>query len=177
MAFSHCINRWTTWLSGLFLLVALSSADARQFRQSQRILSPETTNATSVVSVPQKIQDQLPAVDIDAVNDLISQALANWNTPGMGDWLGNEFYNRQRLLNTMDQNIPRDASLRIKAIQGLRVFDQRFIAPSTQGQISRVSTVIANVQTQIEFNDPTQGFVRLDGNSEMTFSLSETFAQ
>jgi hypothetical protein len=117
---------------------------------------------------PERFQPVDPALVSEAL-----QALARaWNTGSLEPLLADNFTNRQRLLDTLQEVAPRDARLQILGVQSVVTHDQ-ILQRGEDGAMRRVSTVTAVALTQIEFNDPRTGFQRLQGTNEYTFRVTE----
>ncbi len=147
------------------LLLALScQVQARQFRQ----LAPIATPAAAARALPEgakPVTDPRP-LPRGQVERLLRGVLAKWNSAGMAQTLAPEFYDRTRLLDTVDRLAPRDATLRLLSLQGIQTLQQYEL----DGR--RVSIVSATARTQLEFNDPTLGFVRRQGVNEFILRIT-----
>ena len=88
--------------------------------------------------------------------------------------LADSFYDKSRLLDVMDTQVPRDARLSIQSIQGIQTL-QQYRVPDAGGRDSLVSIVSATVRTQLEFNS-TNGFVRLPGTNEFLLKVKTAAA-
>ncbi|HRA23932.1 MAG TPA: hypothetical protein PLK52_10245, partial [Usitatibacteraceae bacterium] len=74
------------------------------------------------------------------------------------------FQRRAELADAMQAKVPRDASLRVTAIQGWQVLDQWRLGGAL---VSRVSVT---VRTQVEFSDAA-GFQARDGTNEWVMTI------
>lgn len=145
----------------LAVLVTADSASTREFRSISAIpratLMPDgATPVREIVPIKRKDVDR-------AVRDLTS----SWNSPQLSNNLGDDFYDRTRLSDNIASLLPRDASLRVLSLQSQQTIGQYVM----NGK--RVSRLSVTVQTQIEFNDPVQGFRRFPGTVEMVVSVEE----
>ncbi len=153
-----------TLLAMAGLLVLSSGSPARQFRQLAPIATPTTTaRALPEGAKPVANPRPLPRARVER---LLRGVLAKWNGAGMTQTLAPEFYDRSRLLDTVDRLAPRDATLRLLSLQGVQTLQQY-----QQGD-RRVSIVSATARTQLEFNDPTLGFVRRQGVNEFILRIT-----
>lgn len=152
-----------------FLLVQPGS-QARQFRT----LIPIATPAQSAVSLPQGSRpvQQVRQVDRGTVEQAMRKVVEKWNTPQMAQILGNEFYDSSRLLDNMDTLVPRNATVRLQSVQGIQTL-QQYIVPGEGGSRGEmVSIVSATARTQVEFEQPGVGFVRLPGTNEYILKIT-----
>lgn len=152
------------------LLLAAGSAAARQFRLLLPIATPE--QATPLLPEGARPVPTVIPVGRDQVEPLVRELLESWNTAGLADKLAEEFWDSQRLLNALDTRAPRDASLRLQAVQGLQTLAQYLQTDPATGTETRVSIVSATVRTQLEFNAPGTGFVRRTGLNEYLLKIS-----
>ena len=153
----------------LALGAVLSSAtapEARQFRVVQPILRP--------AALPRGAERVFPANPIDrrVVRSAVESVVGAWYGGDLETLLDERFANRSRLLDTIAEVVPRDARLRILSIRGISTLDQ-FRQRLPGGGMRLVSTISAVVRTQLEFNDPSEGFQRLAGTNEFIFRVEE----
>jgi hypothetical protein len=112
-------------------------------------------------------------VDLGVVEDALRAFFADWNTPETLRYLGEDFQDRSQVIDALRQ-VPRDAILRLLAVDSATVIDQRTDSwPASDGAVLVTSTIAAVVRSQVEFNDPFAGFVRREGVNEYVFELSE----
>ena len=71
----------------------------------------------------------------------------------------------------MDTLVPRDAILSVQSVQGIQTL-QQYLMPADEGE-DLVSIVSATVRTQLEFNNPSTGFVRLPGVNEFVLQVTQ----
>lgn len=140
-------------------------AAAQSFRRVEPIASP--------VQLPDGAQRvaELRPVDPALVERAVHAVAAAWNTGALDPLLAPEFFNRSRLLDTLIEVAPRDATLRVLSIESIITLDQ-FIAPAEEGA-RRVSTVSVVVRTQAEWSDAGTGYQRLEGTNEFVFRVEE----
>ena len=86
--------------------------------------------------------------------------------------LADNFYDKSRLADALTTNVPRDARLRVVAIQGMQTLNQ-YLQNTPSGVEQRVSRVSVTVSTQVEYNDPQSGFRHLDGSNEYILRITE----
>jgi len=114
--------------------------------------------------------EMMQPVDPRLVHKAVAQLVGTYNLQGLENFLSPTFFNRQRLLDNISNQIPRDSRLRVLSIQGIQTLNQSI--RRQEGQIPlRVSTVSVTVRTQLQFNNPTTGFDRRDGTNEWIFTV------
>ena len=150
-----------------FLLTAVLPVFASEFRNARRIATP---GYIPKGAIRVKHMQQLPRKQVvDAVNKLIK----SWNTSGMTKMLGRDFYDRNKLHDSMNSptKVPRDAKLKILGIGAVQTVSQ-YQSKKKNGQECIVSTVTVIIRTQIEFNDAIHGYQRLAGINELTLKIT-----
>jgi len=142
-------------------------AQAGEFRQLQPIPTPQKLpKGAAPVQEPQ-------AVDGAGVKKAVNDLMKAWNTSELASKLGDQFFDKQRLLESMSEKVPRDANVRVLGIQNVQVL-QQYLEPGADGKgRTLVSRVSATAQTQIEYRDPQRGFQRVDGVNELIFEVRE----
>ena len=103
---------------------------------------------------------------------MLRGVLGKWNKPGMSETLAQEFYDSRRLLDAMDTIVPRDATLKLQSIQGIQTLQQYLVPAADSGQNEIVSIVSVTARTQVEFEKPGTGFVRLPGVNEYVLKIT-----
>jgi len=144
-------------------------ADAAQFRKFNKIRTPAAVQKDlpeGFLAVPEPIR--LPR---SIVSRLLRDFLKTWNGGELEDHLAGDFYDRNRLLNTISEDVPRDARLRLVSIQGVDTLDQSSRAIG-RGRFVVVSRVAARARIQIEFTDPGFGLRRIETNAEYIFKVT-----
>jgi hypothetical protein len=154
------------WLAAL---LAAAPAASQEVRQLNRIPTPQAApklppGARAVASVR-----PVSTVGIEAAVRLIASA---WNAPRLAPVLADNFYDKSRLLDALNTKVPRDATLRVLAIQGVQTLNQ-YLQTNAAGAELLVSRVSVTVRTQVEFNDPNKGFQRLDGTNEFILLVTQ----
>jgi hypothetical protein len=152
----------------LFLSVIVTDTQARQFR----LLTPIATEQQSELppgAVPVETVKQWKRSEIEP---MVREVLSKWNTPAMAETLGEEFYDADRLLDTLNTVAQRDAALRLQSIQGIQTV-QQYIVPNLDGVGGdMISIVSATFKAQLEFNSPTEGFVRREATNELLLKIT-----
>lgn len=142
---------------------------ASEFRSRIPIRTPARPPEGAVrVSTVQPVDPRLVE---DAVRKLY--AAYGYSTGAIAGMLAPSFPDRSRLLNTINQRVPRDARLRVLGIQSIRTLDQFLRTDAASGAEERVSTVTATVRSQLEYNDRDVGFQRLEGTIEYLFRVKQ----
>lgn len=153
----------------LFLFTASMQAGSQEFRRIQPIASPSATD-TPIVEGATKVKE-IRAIDRQVVENTMQKIAESWNTPEMSKKLASSFYDKDRLMDSMNANAPVDARLRFLSVGSYRVLRQE-IKPETDGDrlISRVSVI---AKSQIEYNDPVNGFQRRQGEQEYIIKITQ----
>lgn len=151
-----------SWLPLLFLAcLAAQPADAREARRITTIARPGTLPSGAVR--PTTIRP----LSRDVVEQAVRDVATAWNTGQLSQYLSSDMNGGASLQDSLASVVPRDARLTVLAVQNVATLDQYEQAGR------RISTVLAVVRTQIEFNDPRVGFRRLEGLNEWYFRVEE----
>ena len=103
----------------------------------------------------------------ERIESAMASVASAWNERRVNDVLSRDFPRGQELADAMQTKVPRDAALRILAIQGWQVHDQYVLGPNL------VSKVSVTLRTQVEFNDPSGGFQARDGTNEYLVTITD----
>ena len=147
--------------SVLLTLSVSETASAREFRVINAIPAPARMpeGATAVSGIT--------PIDHRIIEATVRKIAASWNTQDLEKYLGDDFYDKQRLTDNIASFIQRDGKLKVLGIQGQQTLQQY----EQDGKlVSRVSVI---VNTQIEFNHPTAGFQRFPGRTELVFKVKQ----
>ena len=153
-----------TLRNSLALVLALclcSAAGANESRTFSRISSVEPLPPGAL-----RVNDIQP-VRRDVLERAVANIAAQWNTANLEEVLAEEFYDGQRLEDTVLSVAPRDATLRVLSIQGQQVLQQYLL------EGTRYSRVSVTVRTQVEFTDNSGAFQRRDGTAEWLLKVTE----
>ena len=161
------------FLTVLFFSALCANTHARQFRQVIPIATPDKS-ATSLPEGALAVENPRE-LGREEVKAAVSEVLSKWNTGNLSEVLSESFFDRTRLTDAVDNIAPRDATLSIQSVQGIQTL-QQFIMPGDDGD-SLVSIVSATVRTQLEYNDPESGFVRLPGVNEFVLKVTQPASQ
>lgn len=116
--------------------------------------------------------EKIKPVSRELVENAVRKIVQAWNNKNLEEVLGEDFYDRDLLIDAMSEKVPRDAELRILSIQGIQTLSQH-VEVDPSGNRWLISTVSATVRTQVEFNDPDRGFQRREGTNEYIFLVKE----
>jgi hypothetical protein len=154
------------------ILLAVSAASAVETRRFNRIATPSAPGGG-----PRALPGEaLANVDRSALVAAIREALLTWNTPNADSVLDETFYDRERLLDNLRGGAPLDARIRILGVRAVNILGQR-ADELDDGRKVIVSTAVAVVDTQIEFEDPTLGFRQVRGLNEYHLDVTSLAPQ
>jgi hypothetical protein len=142
---------------------------AQEARQLNRIATPQ---AAPKLPPGARVVSALRPVKVAWVDAAVQELAASWNTPQLRPLLTDNFYDKDRLLDALNAQVPRDAKLRVLGVQGIQTLSQ-YLLKNPAGTEELVSRVSVTVRTQVEFNDPRTGFQRLDGTNEFILRVVE----
>lgn len=103
----------------------------------------------------------------ERIEQAVAAIASAWNERRVGQVLSPDFPRGRELADALQTKVPRDAALRVTAIQGWQVHDQY----ARGGQV--VSKVAITLRTQVEFTDPAAGFQARDGTNEYLVTLTD----
>ncbi|MBF0609868.1 MAG: hypothetical protein G8345_14090 [Magnetococcales bacterium] len=149
---------------GGWLILHPYSGEAGQFRSFVAIAAPEENPAG--FTRPAKPRS-LPRPLVEKV---VKNVMDSWNTGQMDHYLSESFQDKSRLLDAMVEHVPKDAKIRVMSIRGVQLLDQ--VERANSDGLTTIHTVSVAVRTQVEFNHPTNGQQRLDGNNEMILRIT-----
>lgn len=152
------------WLLTI-LLLSISPAQAREFRDIKPIAVPTQAVETQAAQVFKPVEREL-------VEQAVDEIFSSYNTPQMASVLGDDFYDKSRLLDAVNEQVPRDAQLRVLAVRAVNTLSQEVRSDPAGGPDRLVSTVTVTVRAQMEFNDST-GFQRREGTNELTLRINQ----
>ena len=147
-------------------LAPTSNSEAREFRALNEI------RAAALIPEDADTVQQLIPVDQALVDKAVEQIMSQWSTPAMQEYLSKDFYDANRLEDVIDTLVPGDAEVRILGVSGVQTL-QQYREESATGVPVRVSRVSVTVRTQLEYNDPENGLVRLPGTTEYILKFRE----
>lgn len=154
----------------IFCSLCIGAASAQDIRGFRAIATPEARPAGTVpVETPQ-------VIDARAAKAAAEDVLAAWSDGQLDDVLAPDFQDRQRLLDSMVEDVPQDAEIRLLGIRGVQTV-QQFQGTGASGRTEITSIVSLTADTQIEFNDPARGFRQLRGQNEFFLRITEELAE
>lgn len=151
----------------LFLLVFVlaSSGTAQEVRRFQKIRRPGAAGAEAY----RQVQKPIPSGD---VNGAVQKFAQDWSNRELQDQLAESFQQKQRLLESAELRVPRDAVMQVESTRNIYTLSQEERVGAS-GKRERVSVVSATVATRILCNDPGSGFVSVPGENEILFEVVE----
>lgn len=162
------MSKWFLCLT-IFLVAGVLNASAQECRRIQPIATPAEKD-TPIVEGAKKV-NEVRAIDRQVVEKTMRQIAESWNTPEMAKKLASGFYDRDRLTDSMNANAPVDARLRFLSIGSYRILRQEIKAEADGDRlISRVSVI---AKSQIEYNDPVNGFQKRQGEQEYIIKITQ----
>ncbi len=151
-------------LVGIACALPASSQEGRTFNPiARRAAPPALPDGAVRVSPPQPIARE-------RIEQAVGQIASAWNERRVEKVLAPTFQRKEELADALQTKVPRDAALRVMAIQGWQVHDQYV----QDGQ--RITKVSVTLRTQVEFNDPSAGHQVRDGTNEYRVTLTEAGA-
>ena len=158
-------------------LAAAAASLAQESRQLNRIQTPQDAAKLQTSRLPPgaRLASTAHPVSPQTVDTAVRQLAAAWNTPALRPLLERSFLDKERLLDAL-RRVPRDARLRVLAIEGIRTLEQWIENRDGAGE-EYVSRVAATVRTQVEFNDTRGGLQRLEGTNELVLLVREPLVE
>lgn len=140
-------------------------ADARRFRDFQAISRPEAA-PRGFTTVEQPLR--LPRALVEAT---VRDVFAAWSDGRLREKLSDRFADAERLIQQIAISAPQDARIRLLGLQSINELGQ-FRGDATTGTDLVLSRVAVVARTALEFDDPTNGFQRLEGTHEYIFTIT-----
>ena len=154
-----------------FIALCTSVVNASQLRTFNPIRGPAAVASNFAPTEDAEQVDNPQPVARQQVEEGMESLLENWNQGDTDALLDDEFYDRTRLSDSIQEDVPRDASLRLLGVQGSQVLEQYRYEKDGNTMLSSVLSVTAT--TQMEFNDPETGFRRLNGQNEYIIRIDQ----
>jgi hypothetical protein len=156
-----------TRIALLLAVLAAIPAPAQEGRQFNPIARPAAAPplpaGATRVSPPRPIAKE-------RIEEAVAQVASAWNERRVDRVLAPGFQRAQELSDAMQTKVPRDAVLRVMAIQGWQVLEQY------RRSAQLVSKVSVTVRTQVEFGDAAAGYQVRDGINEYVITLTDAEA-
>jgi hypothetical protein len=150
------------------LLAALLAAAPPALAQEGRAFNPIARPAARP-ALPDGAVRVTPPVPVprDRIEAAVAAVAKAWSERQLEAVLAPGFQRRAELADAMQAKVPRDATLRVTAVQGWQVLDQWRLGRTITSRVS------VTVRTQVEFNDPGAGFQARDGTNEYVLLLED----
>lgn len=149
-------------------------AQAQSFRLIQPIAVPDAQTREAIRQGQQLRATAgrgLRQVPREVVEEAVRRIYAAYNTPDFHQYLSERFYDPERLLDAVDEKVPREARLRLISVNSVSTVSQQ-PAKDEQGREVTESLVMVVVRAQMEFTT-TAGFQRREGESELILRFRE----
>lgn len=177
------MNRSSASISLIFLLsiiFGITSSDAA-FRTLQPVAAPHetwTTGQQTSGAAPnqetEKLARQAHARATQLAREAMQRLVNSWNQGDNARYLSQSFVDRERFITSWDGQVPRDACIRLLAIESAQPLDQDNKIEGNPATMLHVNTrVSVRATTQVEFNDPAGGFQRREGRNEYIFVIRQ----
>jgi len=166
----------------IYLLIAIfccfnNLLSAQEFRKIRAIRTPNPKRRVltdldgNKVKPVQGVKNLSPQL----VEKVMRKFIASWNTSDMQKYLSNSFYQKDRLVDSMNSKLPADAALRLLSVGSHRVIDQGYIdSPNGKVMVSRVAVL---ARTQVEYHDKNGKLQRREGEQEYTIKIKQRVAK
>jgi hypothetical protein len=169
---SACLIRCYALVTGLTIVGGL--AQAQTFRAIQPIAVPDAQTRDAILTGQQLRGPSIPGlrqVPRELVENSVRKIYSAYNTPEFRQYLSERFYDPDRFVDAVGQNVPREARLRIISINSANTVAQQLVKDE-QGRDVSESLVMVVVKAQMEFTT-TQDFQRREGESEIVLRFRE----
>ncbi len=176
-------------IAALLLMFTLGSihtdVEARDFRSIRYVESPKLKDMINKAQFkdgglsPEAEGLNLKPIPQEAVRQAVRDFFAAWNNgPGsLASHLDPEFVNAARLIDSINDVVPRDATVRVLAISSIVTRPDEIVWLSEEDKtkgFDRKTKVSVVVTTQLEFTN-TNGLQKIRGNSEYNFNVTEEY--
>ena len=163
------------YIFGLTFFVSLlvSTSETLQARQF-RLLNPIASPQQQAPSLPDgaKAVERVQKLERKDIEPLLRDVVSKWNTSEMANTISDDFYDKNRLMDVMDNGVPRNATLRIQSIQGVQTLNQYTMQNPESGLNEMISIVSATARTQLEYDNSTGTFVNFVGTNEFILKVT-----
>lgn len=174
-------------IAGLLVMFTFGSihtdVEARDFRSPRYVISPKLQESINKALIKdgglsQEAKDlNLKPIPQDAVRQAVRDFFAAWNNGTLASHLDPSFVNSDRLLDSINDVVPRDATVRVLAISSIvtRPVDEiDWLSKDKTTGFDRKTKVSVVVTTQLEFTN-TNGLQKIRGTNEYTFNVTEEY--
>lgn len=159
----HYIHQYGLIFIGIVLWTA---AGAQQMRSLAPINTPEALPDDA------HVVEQTVPVPRAEMNDAVQEIAQDWSRGEMGQHMAEGFHQKDRYLESMNFNVPKNTRMQVESTQGVSTLNQ-YVRTGTSGRRERVSTVAATLNTRLMVNDPSTGFLGVPGSNEVIFEVVE----
>ncbi|MBP7232883.1 MAG: hypothetical protein KBA28_13235 [Syntrophaceae bacterium] len=165
------MSKTTPLLRKMFLIAitiffASVTASGQEFRTINAVPTPGKTPSGA------SLLEEVRPIAKNQATESIGKVMSSWNSGEIQQFLGNDFYDKNGLTDAIGSKVPRDAAIRILSVQGVQTL-QQFQKKKDGGGNEIISEVSVTADTQIEYNDPTKGFVKFSGLNEYIIRITE----
>jgi len=170
---AQCASQLMPRILSVFALVLVVCTGARavEFRNLNPIPTPGSADTVASRLVAELCADgdmctnlvevaEIQPLRRRAVQQAVREVARAWNSNRLEQYLGRDFVDRNRLLDTISDVVPRDARMRVLAVRNVQTLAQYRQPATPERSALRLSVVSARAETQVEYNDPVRGFVR-----------------
>ena len=150
------------------------AAQAQGFRFIQPIMVPDAQLREAMAKGQQLRGGAIPGlrqVPREVVEEAVRKIYAAYNTPDFQQYLSERFYDPERLVDAINEKVPREAKLRLISVNSAQTVSQQ-PAKDEQGREVTESLVMVVVRAQMEFTTAA-GFQRREGESEIVLRFRE----
>jgi hypothetical protein len=148
------------------LLLLVATSQAQEVRRFQKIRTP---GGSAGAAAFQRVEKAVPRGEI---NGAVQEFAKNWSNRELQGQLAESFQQKQRLLESSELRVPRDAIMQVESTRNIFTLSQEERLGAS-GRRERVSVVSATVSTRLLVNDPGSGFVSVPGENEILFEVIE----
>lgn len=165
----------------LFLLAAASFVHSSEFRTirpfgQKTVLSTLPQKGIALSSSFSRLEHLLKEHAATFARLQMVKICNSWHSEDFAQYLGSNYYDRNRLLDTLRSFIPEEARLRLLAVESVRPLSTELVSIE-EGRVAKfVTTVSLRARTQIEYSDPIQGPKREEGLNDYILSVTVKLA-
>ena len=157
----------------VFMISFSSSIFAQEFRKIKTIRSPRRVAKGLKEFKGKKVVPSKNKVKVSAqtVEKVMKKFIASWNTADLKKHLAKNFYQKDRLIDSLNTRLPASARLRLLSVGSYNVLDQG-TQESSQGKII-ISRVAVLARTQLEYQDTNGQLRRRESEQEYTIKIRQ----
>ena len=175
--------KFKTFKSSLSILIVMCMSiglyglvQAFEFRQFSP-LGPPVLQGGAGAQVAQETSFalELKPIPRQSVEKAVREFFDAWNAGSVASKLAPEYVDASRLLDAIEDTVPRDAKIRVQSIGAIATLPGDIIEELPDGNgFDRTAIVSVTVDTVIEFTDD-DGFQRINGVNEYLFKVKEEY--